>query len=1078
MFPADRARPGLAAALVAVLLVGLWPASALAVGPIADDDHVAVPVNAPATTVDVLDGDVGDTLTIVSATDPAHGTVVVAPDGLSLTYQPDTDFHDTETFDYTITDGGTTDVGMVTVDVNSAPVAVDDPGAACQTPGTFGGAFPVTEDFINPVPRPSDAFILFGTCALLHNDTDADGDDLTWELVTQPANGEVVKIDEEFFAYTPDPDYSAADHGLPATDFDTFTYRAFDGFEYSAPATMRIWVTPVNDAPTFTPGPSQVVVGEDSGAYSAAWATDVSPGPPSESWQTVHFEADTPPNGVPDLFAVPPALDASGNLTFTPNPDEIGLVHVTIRAVDDGGLEDWQAPGQVPPDDTSDDVTFDIVVMPDAVSAVDDEATLPEDPTDPWLIDVLDNDSYPAEATVTAVTQGTLGLVTIAPDGLSVFYTPDPDADGTDSFTYTLDDGAGSTDTATVEVTVTPVNDTPVAGDDSAAVRVNGTAKPIAVLANDTDVDGDELQVTETSASLKGTVTITGGGTGLTYLPDTDESGADSFTYTISDGHGGSDEATVSVSIAENAHPIANDDIVTVLEDAAATTVDVLDDDTDPDADPFTITAASDPPKGTVVITGNGSGLTYKPDANANGADTFTYTIDDDHGGTDTATVSVTITPVNDDPVATTDTLTVAEDAAATAVAVLANDSDPDGDPKTITAKSNGAKGVVVITGGGNGLTYKPNLNANGSDSFTYTIGDGHGATDSATVNVTITPVNDKPDARNDTSFTVAQGTGAGALAVLVNDLDADGDTPRITAKTDGAHGTVVITGGGTGLTYNPAGLYYGTDVFHLHRERRPRRHRHRERPPDGRQGHAETGRGDARRDLPQPDGRLQLGEGSPQLERHRYRRHGHRRLQAPGQRQRRLVFDHLALKRDRDERDADARGQLDLSLPGAGHGQGRQCRHVRHGPDLQAGPGPEQQLGPRIHRAVDDVIERERTRREPPIHERDRSVREIHGVDARDRVHRDEDHDERFGPGVGRRDARGDPQPALDIDGLPEARLPSPFRVRRHAHDRDPLAGRRPRLPRRLRRAAVTGCPASVPNGLCYTAAAVSGRP
>ena len=216
---------------------------------------------------------------------------------------------------------------------------------------------------------------------------------------------------------------------------------------------MRIWVAPINDAPTFTDGPPQVVVGEDSGAYSAPWATDVSPGPPSESWQTVHFEADTPPNGVPNLFAVPPAIDESGNLTFTPNPDEVGLVHVTVRAMDDGGLEDWQSPDQAPPDDTSDDVTFDIVVMQDDVTAVDDEATLPEDPTDPWLIDVLDNDDFPAEATMTAVTQGTLGLVTIAPDGLSVFYTPDPDANGNDSFTYTLDDGAGSADTATVDVT-------------------------------------------------------------------------------------------------------------------------------------------------------------------------------------------------------------------------------------------------------------------------------------------------------------------------------------------------------------------------------------------------------------------------------------------------------------------------------------------------------------------------------------------------------------------------------------------------------------------------------------------------
>ena len=222
---------------------------------------------------------------------------------------------------------------------------------------------------------------------------------------------------------------------------------------------------------------------------------------------------------------------------------------------------------------------------------------------------------------------------------------------------------------------------------------------------------------------------------------------------------------------------MAGDDGLTLLEDDDPTAVDVLDDDTDADDDPLLITATSTPAKGTVLITGDGTGLTYEPNANANGADTFTYTIDDDHGGTDTATVHVTITPDNDAPVAGDDTLTVAEDtAAATAVPVLGNDSDVDGDTRTITARTDGAKGVVVITGGGTGLTYKPYLNANGSDSFTYTIDDGHGATDDGTVNVTITPVNDKPDARNDTAFTVPQGAGSTSLAVLTNDTDVDRD--------------------------------------------------------------------------------------------------------------------------------------------------------------------------------------------------------------------------------------------------------------------------------------------------------------
>ena len=292
MSPADRgASSRLAAVLGAILLIGLLPATALAVGPTAVDDHVSVPVNASATTIDVLANDVGPGNNVQSATDPAHGTVAVAADKQSLTYQPDLGFHGTDTFDYTIKHGAATDDG-VGDRRRQQPAGrqwtIPEP---CARRGSYGGAFPVTEDFVNPVPPPPDLLRLVRARAhSSHNDSDPDGDPLTWEIVSQPAHGDILKIDEESFEYRPNADYSATDHGLPATDFDTFTYRAFDGYAYSAPATMQIWVAPVNDAPTFDPGPPQVVVGEDSGAHSAAWATAVSPGPPSESWQTVHFE--------------------------------------------------------------------------------------------------------------------------------------------------------------------------------------------------------------------------------------------------------------------------------------------------------------------------------------------------------------------------------------------------------------------------------------------------------------------------------------------------------------------------------------------------------------------------------------------------------------------------------------------------------------------------------------------------------------------------------------------------------------------------------------------------------------------
>ena len=106
--------------------------------------------------------------------------------------------------------------------------------------------------------------------------------------------------------------------------------------------------------------------------------------------------------------------------------------------------------------------------------------------------------------------------MTIASDGLSVLYQPDTDANGDDTFTYMLEDGAGSTDTATVHVTITPTNDDPIANDDSVAVTINRPPVPVDVLGNDTDIDGDDpLLVVETGTPSKGSATITGGGSGV-----------------------------------------------------------------------------------------------------------------------------------------------------------------------------------------------------------------------------------------------------------------------------------------------------------------------------------------------------------------------------------------------------------------------------------------------------------------------------------------------------------------------------------------------------------------------------------
>ncbi len=263
-------------------------------------------------------------------------------------------------------------------------------------------------------------------------------------------------------------------------------------------------------------------------------------------------------------------------------------------------------------------------------------------------------------------------------------YQPNPDFNGADSFTFQVNDGGLASNPATVSVTVTAVNDAPVALGDVASTQKN-TSVSIAVLANDTDVDGDPLGVTAVTQGINGTVSIDAGAGGVSYAPSAEFEGVDSFTYTMSDGVL-TDSATVTVSVGDNA-PVANDDAASTHEDSA-TVIDVLVNDTDPNGDALRITAVTQGAKGTVTT--DGSSVTYTPAADSNGMDSFTYTVTDG-SLSDMATVTVTVAAVNDGPAADAQSIVTTED---TPVAVTLSGSDVDGDPLTFTVLSGPASGT------------------------------------------------------------------------------------------------------------------------------------------------------------------------------------------------------------------------------------------------------------------------------------------------------------------------------------------------------------------------------------------------
>ncbi|KAB2810663.1 tandem-95 repeat protein [Pimelobacter simplex] len=491
-----------------------------------------------------------------------------------------------------------------------------------------------------------------------------------------------------------------------------------------------------------------------------------------------------------------------GTIRFTPTPDRCGPTA--------GGF------GYTVSDGTGRSATGRVVVaiacVDDDPVAVDDTATVAED-SGASAVPVLDNDTDADgdDLVIGAVTQPAHGTVVVTGGGTGLTYAPDANyctgaGDDPDTFTYELTPGGS---TATVRMRVTCVDDAPVAVGDAATVGEHAPWTDLDVLANDTDIDGGPLEVAGVGLASHGEVAVAPGRRTVRYRPVLTSACVapatvtDSFTYVL---NGGS-VATVTVTITcVTDAAVAVPDTATVTEDDPATAIDVLANDQARD-ETLAIDAVTQPAHGTVVITGGGTGLTYRPDADycnsqpGGTRDTFTYTL---APGGSSATVSVEVTCVLDPLELTDDVATVSEDAPATAIDVLANDGDPEGGSLEISAVTQPAHGTVAIVDGGQRVTYRPdpdycNSQAGGTpDTFGYTVNDGP----SATVRVTVTCVVDAAVAVPDTA-TVTEDDPATAIDVLANDQARD-ETLAIHAVTQPAHGTVVITGGGTGLTYRP----------------------------------------------------------------------------------------------------------------------------------------------------------------------------------------------------------------------------------------------------------------------------------
>jgi PKD repeat protein len=451
------------------------------------DEDTAVTVNLDATEID------GDNYSFSIISQPSNGTLG-SINGNQVEYTPNQDFNGTDTFTFEATDDRTfrRNVATATITVNpvnDAPVA-NDVTASMNENKEFTRLMPVN---------------------ITLDATDVEGDDLTYSIVGTPSNGTLGSITNNQVIYTPSQDWNGE---------DTFTYKANDGTADSNTATVTVTVTSVNDAPVTTDQTAST--DEDTAVDITLTATDV------ENDNLTFTIVSDVSNGTTSL--------SGATVTYTPTANFNGTDTFTFKAND--GTDD----------SNTSTVTITIASVNDAPVANDVTASTQSRTGNMRQAVTITLDATDVEgddltySLVSDVSNGSTSL-----SGSTLTYTPTANYDGTDTFTYKANDGTADSNTATGTITITDVNNVPIANDMNFLVD-RDTFTDLSL--NASDLDGDNLSSIIVLQPSNGTL-IPGTGLDYTYTQESGYFGIDSFNYKVNDGTSDSDVKTVSFEIDE-----------------------------------------------------------------------------------------------------------------------------------------------------------------------------------------------------------------------------------------------------------------------------------------------------------------------------------------------------------------------------------------------------------------------------------------------------------------------------------------------------------------------------------------------
>jgi VCBS repeat-containing protein len=772
-----RASDGITQSTPATVTITVGPDAA----PVAVNDAYTVAegatltVNPPGLFANDTDADtpIGQwTATVV--TPPTHGTLNLTSGG-GFVYVHDGSETTSDSFVYHVSDGiafsNNATVTITVTPVNDAPVANDD-------------SYSTNEDTPLTVPAPG----------VLGNDTDADSGSITATLVANVQHGTLALNPNGGFTYTP-----AANYFGP----DSFTYTATDGAATSNTATVTINVVAVNDVPSFTAGTNPITVLEDSGAFSAPWATAISAGAANESGQTLNFIVSNNNNG---LFSTQPALSPTGVLTFTPSANANGSATVNIQLHDNGGV----ANGGV---DTSGTVVLTI-----NVTAVNDAPSFTKG-ADQLVLENAGAQTVPGWATALSAgpaDESGQALNFIVSNDNNAIFSVQPTVAANGDLTFTPLAGAFGVATVTVQIH----DNGGIAGggvDTSVAQTFTITVDKIPVItsANTTTFTAGTLGSFTVTTSAKPTASIARGGValpaGVTFVDNGNGTGTLSGTPAAATG------GTYAITFqGTNVHgSSAVQSFTLVVNEAPAVTSANNATFTVGSAGTFTVTTSGFPaaaiarggvalPSGvTFVDNGNGTGtLSGTPAAATGGTYAITFTASNVAGTSPAQSFTLTVRQAP--------AITSANNATFTAGVLGSFSVTTTGFPAPSIARGGVAlpAGVTFVDNGdGTGtLAGTPGVGTGGIYSITFTATNVVGSTPAQTFTLT---VNEAPAVTsvNNATFTVGS---AGTFTVTTSGFPAAAIARGGVALPSGV--TFVDNGNGTGtLSGTPAAATGGT---------------------------------------------------------------------------------------------------------------------------------------------------------------------------------------------------------------------------------------------------------------------------